>query len=496
MDPSSLAASAITVASLAVSTCSAISELRSLCQGLPGRLHAVSNEVADLELVLTEVAALLRERAALLGSPRSLGAIPHLLIQAKTKLKELDAVLDRLTAASVNYKAPLLESFARQDLTRIRLDIQEVSAITVRSVKQPTQEQLAVGDIFMYAMANIDERVARVEEVIHAQSDQLPARHLSQVGPSYRVPAPSGKRILTRKHKESAIPSRAGDSIGLLVQPCAQAGNISGLQYLFRHGLAPPRDVSSSRGYTLLRWSLYAKQYEAVEFLVHAGADPDYRPVAALDNSPRIKACHFLLKGGLSEKAINAIRTITKGGDYLDFIDGSKFTKTHKIVLGLSLQNLEEELLLNPDDINLQDTMGRTPLAWAAARGNTQAVATLLSHGADPTIMDIQISGPLSNAAAQGHTTCVELLLEAQADPDPPLPEGETPLTTAIECNSHNTLRLYLDRWSEYTVCSRLKGPNHLEVAALYGDCETLAILASADHLRSKPDQHYALADF
>ncbi|RYO91879.1 hypothetical protein DL762_001959 [Monosporascus cannonballus] len=652
MDPLSLAASVITVASLAASTCSTISELRSLCKGLPGRLHAVSNEVADLELVLMEVATLLRERAALLGSQQSMGAIRYLLIQAKTKLKELDAVLDRLTAASVNYKVPLVgASIWRKEQGRLQMlqdDIRtfksslnillgasnssgpprfivEVSVITVRSVKQSTQEQLALGEIFMNTMAKIDERVARVEELIHAQSEQLCARQLSQVGPSYRVPAPSGKQIPTPKHKENAISSRAGDSIGLRVRPyvttchpgypcsChtphrsatpaalngilgrlfigysglpvispnamtmnagelersnyAQAGNISGLQYLFRHGLASPGDVSSSREYTLLRWSLYAKQYEAVEFLVRAGADPDYRPVAALDNSPHIKACHFLLEGGLSEKAINALRTITKGSNYLDdFIDGFKFTKTHKIVLGLSLQNLEEELLLNPDDINLQDAMGRTPLAWAAARGDAQAVATLLSHGADPNIMGIQISGPLSNAAAQGHTTCVELLLEAGADPDPPLPEGikkgtplsvasrnsqdatllkrlldfganvntltaehhtplfhatkngntnfailllehganinalsttgETPLTTAIKCNSHNTLRLYLDRWSEYTVCPRLKGPNLLEVAALYGDCETLAILASADHLRSKHDQHYALADF
>ncbi|RYP49792.1 hypothetical protein DL768_004579 [Monosporascus sp. mg162] len=671
MDPLSLAASVITVASLAASTGSAISELRSLCKGLPGRLHAVSNEVADLELVLTEVATLLRERATLLGSQLSLGAIPDLLTQAITKLKELDAILDRLTAASVKYKVPLVRaSIWRKEQGRLQTlqddirtvksslnillgasnssgpprSILEVSAITVRSATQSTEEHVALSEIFLNTMAKIDERVARVEELINAQSEQLRARQLSQVGPSYTFPARSGNQPPPQTHKESAIPSRTGDSIGLRVRPIlgrlfvgysglpiispkcdndecrgarakqvsmeywfptsiwstivriqvgislnrgpslhletlrlvpdssqcvsyARAGNISGLQYLFRHGLASPRDVSSSRGYTLLRWSLYAKQYEAVEFLVRAGADPDYRPVAATDNSPRIKACHFLLEGGLSRKAINALRTITKGSDYLDdFIDSSKFTKTHKIVLGLSLQNLEEELLLNPDDINLQDAMGRTPLAWAAARGDAQAVATLLSHGADPNIMDIQISGPLSNAAAQGHTTCVELLLEAGADPDPPRPEGikkgsplsvasrniedatllkrlldfganvnaltaedhtplfhatrndntsfaiillehganinavsttgETPLTTAIKYNSHNTLRLYLDRWSEYAVCPRLKGPNLLEIAALYGDCETLAILASADHLRSKHDQDYALADF
>lgn len=106
MDPLSLAASVITVASLAASTCSAIAELRSLCKGLPGRLHAVTNEVADLELVLTQVAALLKERATLPSS--ALDPIPHLLNRARNKLQELAAIVDRLKAVSRNSKLPLL----------------------------------------------------------------------------------------------------------------------------------------------------------------------------------------------------------------------------------------------------------------------------------------------------------------------------------------------------------------------------------------------------
>ena len=559
-------------------------------------------------------------------------------------------------------------------MMRIRLDIQEVSAIAIQSATQSTEEHLALGQVIVKTMTRIGDGIARVEELLQAQSEQLREdrdRQFSQVGPAYRAPLRKRATLPSSRTSESIMPTRFEESIGLRVRPymatclpscpcschapqrsaspsilnsilgrlfvgysglpvispkcddeecqggrakqvsmeywfpmsiwstivrvemgtrlngvpwfhlealrrvpdssqCvsfAQSGNIAGLRHLFRHGLASPRDVSSSRGYTLLRWALYSKQYETVEFLVHAGADADYRPLAASDNSPRIKACHFLLEGGLPDIATKALRTITNGSEYLDdFIDSSKFTKTHKIVLGLSLRNLAEELILNPDDINVQDAMGRTALAWAAARGDAQSVATLLGHGADPNIIDIQISGPLSNAAAQGHTTCVELLLEAGADPDPPLPKGvkkgsplsvasrnstdatllkrlldfgahvntltaedqtplfhatrndnvtfailllehganinavaatgETPLTTAIKCNSHTTLRLFLDRWSEYTVCPRLKGPNLLEIAALYGDCETLAILADTDHLRSKHDHHYTLADF
>ena len=82
MDPLSLAAGVIAVAGLAASTYKTIADLRSLCKGLPGRLHAVSNEVADLELVLKQVATLLEERATFLGSKNTLEAIPHLLLRS------------------------------------------------------------------------------------------------------------------------------------------------------------------------------------------------------------------------------------------------------------------------------------------------------------------------------------------------------------------------------------------------------------------------------
>lgn len=71
-------------------------------------------------------------------------------------------------------------------------------------------------------------------------------------------------------------------------------GDIDGLKDLFIRGLASPRDVSSTRGYSLLRvsqmlheigsvytkdtqWALYGKKYNTCKFLVHAGADPEYR---------------------------------------------------------------------------------------------------------------------------------------------------------------------------------------------------------------------------
>ncbi|OAA79656.1 Glycerophosphoryl diester phosphodiesterase [Akanthomyces lecanii RCEF 1005] len=59
MDRVSLTASAVGLVAFATRMCTAISSLRSLCKTLPGRIHAVSNEVADFEPVLLQLAGLL-----------------------------------------------------------------------------------------------------------------------------------------------------------------------------------------------------------------------------------------------------------------------------------------------------------------------------------------------------------------------------------------------------------------------------------------------------
>lgn len=548
---------------------------------------------------------------------------------------------------------------------RVRLEVQQISAVTSHS----SQKQVALNEKYMTTLVGIDERIARVEEMLINQSQQLQANQFAQVKASYSASSQLKNRRLSDKperhgsptlgsdlnlrmtsqvafcrvgckcachSQRSSTPTLFNNTLGRLfveyaglpvispicddeacqrtrvrqlsleywfpsslwsgivrmqigfqinsgptmqletlrrIPDSAQGisfalnGDVEGLKYLFRNGMASPRDISSSRGYSLLRWAMYGKQYETCEFLIRAGADPNYRPIASSDNSPRVKACHFLLEGSLSSDAERAMRAITRGSEYLeDFIDNSQFTKTHKIVLGLSMQTLVQHLSLHPEELNIPDAMGRTPLAWAAARGDQRNVVTLLSYGADPNITDSQLSGPLSNAAAQGHTLCVQLLLEAGADPEPPLPSnvkkgsplnvatrnssdplllkrlldfgadvnqsstdgktalfhaarndnasfaillleygadinatsatGETPLTTSITYNSHNVLRLFLERWQEYSACPRLKGPHLLETAALYADLDTIAILGASEHIRSSHDRQYVLGDF
>ena len=119
--------------------------------------------------------------------------------------------------------------------------------------------------------------------------------------------------------------------------------------------------------------------------------------------------------GGLADKDIDALRFITQDSD---FINDQNYTVLHKIILGLSMLDLEEQIRLYPAMINQTDAMGRTPLAWAACRGDERSIVTLLSYDAHVDTIDIQYSGVVGHAADRGYATCVRLLLEAGADPD------------------------------------------------------------------------------
>lgn len=285
--------------------------------------------------------------------------------------------------------------------------------------------------------------------------------------------------------------------------------------------------------------------------------------MAKTDNSTRHKAFDNLLQGGLSQEAEEDIRCLTAASDW---IEEQNFGKLHKIIVKLLLSSLEEAIADNSDSIDVPDAMGRTPLLWAAARGDHQAVQILLDHNADPNVMDMYLAPPVSYAADRGHTLCVKLLLEAGAVAEPILPPGiklgsplncaarnskdptllkylltygaqvdgtgvdgntalthasrtdnvrfavllldynadlnaanineQTPLTTAIMYNSHGVLELLLEHWEEFSTCPRLKGPNLLEITALYADVETVNLLAKTNHFKLKYDADYSLRDF
>jgi ankyrin repeat protein len=86
--------------------------------------------------------------------------------------------------------------------------------------------------------------------------------------------------------------------------------------------------------------------------------------------------------------------------------------------------------LANGDDANSHDTMGITPLSWAAMAGQAEAVQLLIKQGADVNGRNRDGNVPLHGAAFLGQAEIVELLIQHKADVNLRSGKGETPLDT------------------------------------------------------------------
>lgn len=102
-----------------------------------------------------------------------------------------------------------------------------------------------------------------------------------------------------------------------------------------------------------------------------------------------------------------------------DFFDVQGFSLLHRIVLNLHGMDLKTCIHDAGIDIDIQDANGRTPLVWAAWRGDTRALRVLLLSGADVNKPDNAGFTPLSRAVHHDHLDAVRILLKAGASLDP-----------------------------------------------------------------------------
>jgi ankyrin repeat protein len=113
-------------------------------------------------------------------------------------------------------------------------------------------------------------------------------------------------------------------------------------------------------------------------------------------------------------------------------LDRWGLTPIHRIVLGLDKGTLDEHLRLHYDLREKRDWQGRTPLHWAAIRGNEEIIRTLLKFKTDPSAPDVDQITPLHLAANYSSVNCVNLLLDAGANPNATSHYHSTPLHFAV----------------------------------------------------------------
>lgn len=96
MDPLSLTASVAAVATIATQICTIIADIRHDCAALPGRIHALNNEVEDLRVVLFQVSSIIRERESHGVESPTETKIQGLLMQGRSRLLDLKEMLTRI----------------------------------------------------------------------------------------------------------------------------------------------------------------------------------------------------------------------------------------------------------------------------------------------------------------------------------------------------------------------------------------------------------------
>ena len=104
-----------------------------------------------------------------------------------------------------------------------------------------------------------------------------------------------------------------------------------------------------------------------------------------------------------------------------------------------ALDEVEAELRLKerPQDLDIPDNAGNTPLQIASLEGKSKIVKMLLDARCDITCKNIDMDSPLIDAVENGHLEVVRMLLKAGLDPRQCNTRGEEPLELVKPENDH-----------------------------------------------------------
>ncbi|KAI2610310.1 uncharacterized protein GGS25DRAFT_256215 [Hypoxylon fragiforme] len=118
-----------------------------------------------------------------------------------------------------------------------------------------------------------------------------------------------------------------------------------------------------------------------------------------------------LLLQGVSKATEQILMPLSSGGSY--WADEQEFTTLRRIVRYRAIIQGSRNRAAGASRRHRQTGRSRpqrSTVSWAAARGPEGHISLLLSHGATPNILDVQLAGPVAYSADRSHDILALLL--------------------------------------------------------------------------------------
>ncbi|OSS44078.1 hypothetical protein B5807_11233 [Epicoccum nigrum] len=249
-------------------------------------------------------------------------------------------------------------------------------------------------------------------------------------------------------------------------------GEFGQIGKLFSAAKASPYDVNAY-GQSALHYAVGYRHITLCRFLIGEGADINLQDENG--KKPIDSAWDIALSRKATKTVTEAFMQMFGDGEYLET---RQFTLLHKSVLDLSRTSIFTLLEDSTANVNVPDANGRTPLSWAASRGDHDALEALLNSGALTRVADMEGSTPLIYAVESGEHRCVSTLIDHGADISAMNVFGATALQLACKA-------------SEDTAMLKVLIDNHTDINAIDFDGDTA--LNSATRHRCTENAFYLL---
>ncbi|KAJ4120170.1 hypothetical protein NW769_000016 [Fusarium oxysporum] len=199
--------------------------------------------------------------------------------------------------------------------------------------------------------------------------------------------------------------------------------DVGGIHKMLEGRLVHP-SASFKGGWTPLHYAISYGYTNIIKSLLAVGADPLIED-GRNQLSPLEWAWTKILGGVYDQETQVEMEQLFNDRDCLEEM---RFPPLHRLVLGLDKSSLEEHLVNSRGQVDSVDGSGRTALSWAAQRGMTYAVTTLLRYGANPNINTPNGHSPLMFASEARNPDSIGPLLGAGANVAQYDVEGQTAL--------------------------------------------------------------------